>query len=329
MRAMVFEKYGPPEVLQYKEVDMPEPDDNEVLVKTCASTVSAPDWRVRGANPWIIRFIMGFFRPKHKILGYEFGGIIESTGSNVTRFKNGDQVFGMNAFGMKVNFGTYAEYFCMPQDWLILKKPENITYEEAAVIPSGSLTALHCLRLADIKAGQQVLVYGASGSIGTSVVQLAKYYGAEVTGVCSTANLELVGSLGADKVIDYTVEDFTSSGRTWDFILDTVGKRSFLICRSSLKEDGIYMSTGPGYFIQNMFFVVWTSITGGKRVKLLGEKSTLKDLEFLRDLLQTGKLKPVIDRSYPLEEVAEAHRYVEKGHKKGNVVIAVAGPDSA
>lgn len=324
VKAAVYTQYGPPDVMHITEVDKPEPGDHEVLIKVHASTVSAPDWRMRGADPWITRLFNGLFRPKRKILGYEFAGVVESTGSGVTRFKAGDAVFGWNISGGVIQFGAYAEYLCMPETGMMLPKPEGVSFEAAAVLPSGAITALVNLRKLKLHAGQTILINGASGSIGTYAVQLAKNSGAEVTGVCSTSNVELVKSLGADTVIDYTVEDFTGNGRTYDFIFDTVGKSSFLLCRNSLTTHGAYLSTGLGSFIQNLCFALWTSLSDGKQA-MLGrvEKPKLEQLEYLMGLVTEGKLKPVIDRCYPLEQIVEAHRYVEQGHKKGNVVISL------
>jgi NADPH:quinone reductase-like Zn-dependent oxidoreductase len=324
MKAIVYTRYGPPEVLQLAEVEKQTPGNHEVLVRVHATTVSAPDWRMRRPDPWLARLFMGLFRPKKKILGYEFAGDIESVGKDVKLFKQGDQVFGENVEGGIVKFGAYAEYLCMPAAGLIALKPANVSYEEAAAVPSGAMTALSCLRTAEVQRGQSILINGASGSIGTYAVQLARNLGADVTGVCSTGNLDMVKSLGANEVIDYTKEDFTGSGKSYEFIFDAVGKSSFRRCKSSLNRTGSYLSTGLGSFVPNLFFVAWTAVTGStKRAKLNTTVHGLDDLLHLKGLLETGKLKPVIDRCYPLEQTAEAHRYTEKGHKKGNVVITV------
>ncbi len=316
MKAIVYTKFGPPEVLHLQEVEKPTPKANEVLIKIDATTVVKEDPDMR-ASPGF----NGFLKPRHPILGQELAGEVEAIGRDVTRFKPGDQVFGIDMFG------AYAEYKCMPETGALAIKPANMSYEEAASVPNGALTALPFLRdKGKIQSGQTVLIYGASGSVGTAAVQLAKYYGAEVTGVCSTSNLEWVKSLGADQVIDYTQEDFTENGKTYDIIFDTVGKRSFSECKGSLTDEGIYLATVPTPVM--MLQALWTAIAGGKKVKfaatgLRPAEEKTKDLVFLTELIEAGKIKAVIDRCYPLEQIAEAHSYVEKGHKKGNVVITV------
>jgi NADPH:quinone reductase-like Zn-dependent oxidoreductase len=320
MKAIVYTKFGPPEVLQLQEVAKPTPEANEVLIKIAATTVVKEDPDMRASAGF-----NGFLKPRNMILGQELAGEIEATGKDVSRFKPGDQVFG---FGM---FGAYAEYKCMSENGALAIKPANISYEDAASVPNGALTALPFLRdKGKIRSGQAVLIYGASGSVGTAAVQLARFYGAEVTGVCSTTNLEWVKSLGADQVIDYTQEDFTENGKTYDIIFDTVGKISFSECKDSLEDEGIYLTTVPTP--ATMLRAVWTAKSGGKKVKFLAAglrpaREKIKDLIFLTELIEAGKIKPVIDRRYPLEQIADAHRYVEQGHKKGNVVITVEQSD--
>jgi len=317
MKAAVYTRYGPPDVLEIKDVEKPVPADNEVLVRVHATTVCAADWRMRKADPFLIRLMNGLSAPKKiHVLGIEFAGRIESVGRAVTRFREGDEVFGATGF----KFGAHAEYVCVPADGVIETKPANMTLEEAAAVFFGAGSALHFLRKAGIRAGQKVLVYGASGSVGVFAVQLAKHFGAHVTGVCSTRNVELVRSLGADEVVDYTKEDFTKPA-TYDLIFHTVGKISFSACMKSLKKGGVYASD---LLLGAVLRKPWASVGGRKRVIGGIAKPKTEDLVFLKDLIEARKLRAVIDRRYPLAQIAEAHRYVEGGHKKGNVVITLS-----
>jgi len=312
MKAAVCPRYGPPEVLQIRDVEKPAPKDNQLLVRVLATTVTSGDVRLRKADPWIIRLFAGLLRPRKPILGSDVAGQVEAVGKDVTRFKPGDPVFGGGVH-------TYAEYTCLREEGPRAIKPANMTFEEAAAIPWGAGCSLYFLRRGSIQKGQRVLIYGASGSLGTAGIQLAKYFGAEVTGVCSTANLELVKSLGADKVIDYTKEDFTEPG-AYDLIYHTVGKISFSKSLRSLKKRGTYVSALSMVPILRRPRA-WLS--GRKKVVGGIAKVKAEDMVFLRELVEAGKLKAVIDRQYPLEQIAEAHRYAQGGHKKGNVVITL------
>ncbi len=322
MKAAVYNRYGPPEVLHLDEVERPVPRDDEVLIRVHASSVTAADFRCRSFTVplsfWIpARLALGILKPRRQILGAELSGEIEETGRDVTRFKKGDQIFA----AALMRPGGYAEYTCLPETGVIALKPVNMPYEEAAAVPIGARAALHFLKKATIKTGQKVLVYGASGSVGTFAVQLAKYYGAEVTGVCSGSNLDLVKSLGADKAIDYTTEDFSAQGETYDVIFVAVDKSSFTDCMKALKPNGIYLNaTTPVRTLR----MRWAALTGGKTI-VTGEhpSQTADDLVFLKGLIEEGKLRSAIDRCYPLEQIVEGHRYVDQGHKKGNVVITV------
>jgi len=322
MKAIVCTRYGPPDVLQLKEVSIPIPKENEVLIRIFATTVTSGDVVDRSGKvsawAWLpTRLVFGFRKPRRTIPGADLSGEIEAVGKNVKLFKEGDQIFGSAGWGS----GAYAEYKCLPEDGVLAIKPINMTFEQAATLPYGGLTALHFLRKGNIQSGSKVLINGASGSIGTFAVQLAKYYGAEVTGVCSSTNLELVKSLGAEKVIDYTKEDFTKNAESYDVVFDTVRKSSFSRCKRSLNENGIYLTTDMGLALFLQMF--WTSLMGSKKVVSGIASNRTEDLNFLIGIIEAGKLKSVIDRSYPLERMAEAHRYVDKGHKQGNVVITV------
>ncbi|HMJ46701.1 MAG TPA: NAD(P)-dependent alcohol dehydrogenase [Ferruginibacter sp.] len=318
MKAVVFKEYGPPEVLQLKEIQKPAPKENEVMIRIHATSVNSGDIRMRKADPFAVRFMLGLMRPGKKVPGLVFSGEIEAAGKDVTRFIKGDQVYGTSF----KNFGTYAEYTCLPEDGMIAKKPAGLTYEEAAVIPFGGTTALYFLTKAKIQSSQKILIYGASGAVGTAAIQIAKYFGATVTAVCSTGNVELVRSLGADKIIDYTKEEFSKNGEQYDIVFDTVGYSPFSGSVRSLQKNGYYLR------VVHMALVpvikgLWSSLTSNKKVIGGVTKEKPEDLIFLNRLIEAGQLKPVIDRSYPLEQIVEAHTYVEKGHKKGNVVITV------
>ncbi|MBD2233139.1 NAD(P)-dependent alcohol dehydrogenase [Phormidium tenue] len=320
MKAIVCTEYGSPEVLQLKEVEKPTPKENEVLIKIYATTVTSADVRIRRADPFGVRLFYGFRKPKkNTILGSEVAGEIEAIGKNVRQFKIGDQVFA----GAGISLGANAEYICLPEAGAVVLKPTNMTYQEAAAVPFGSTTALVFLKnKGNIQNGQKVLIYGASGSLGTAAVQLAKVFGADVTGVCSTAKLGLVKSLGADEVIDYTKEDFTQSGKTYDIIFDTTGKSSFSGCLKSLKRNGIYLRA-VHIDLLSILRGLWVSKTTRKKVVGGVAIEKKEDLIFLKELIEAGKMKTAIDRHYALEQTADAHRYVEQGHKRGNVVITV------
>jgi NADPH:quinone reductase-like Zn-dependent oxidoreductase len=317
MKAIVAAKFGSPEVLQLQEVDKPVPRDNEILVKVHATSVNVGDCRMRSFTvplaAWLpARIVLGFRKPRNPIYGMELAGEVEAVGKDVKRFKAGDAVFGST---LKENFGAHAEYKCLPEDGVVVLKPMNMTYEEAATLSIGANTALHFLRKGNVQPGQKVLIMGASGSVGTFAVQIAKYYGAEVTGVCSTANIELVQSLGADRVIDYTKEDFTTSGETYDIVFDTVCKTTFSRCKRLLTHRGYYLTVGPAVTGPIHLMTTGKKVIGGNAV------INTEQLEILKEMYESGRLKPVIDRRYPLERMVEAHRYVDQGRKKGNVVI--------
>ena len=326
MKAIVYERYGPPDVLELKEVAKPTPKDNEVLIKTHATTVTSGDWRARSLDVpigfgLISRLVFGVLRPRQPILGTELAGEVESVGKDVRKFKVGDQVFAFGGAGM----GCHAEYKCMPEDGAVALKPANLTYDEAAAISFGGTTALDFFRRGKLQSGEKVLVNGASGGVGTAAVQLAKHFGANVTGVCSNANVELVRSLGADHIIDYTKEDFTENGKTYDVIVDTVGTAPFFHSKDSLRERGRLLLVLGG--LPDMLQIPWVSMTSSKKVIAGPATARSEDLRFLAELAEAGEFKPVIDRHYTFEQIAEAHSYVDTGRKKGNVIITLEHDD--
>ena len=318
MRAVVYDEYGSPDVLRVAEVERPEPKEDEVLVKIHATTVNQTDCGWRSAKPFIVRYFIGLRRPKRRILGMELAGEVEAVGAAVTEFAVGDEVFGVGGFG------AHAEYACKRESASIAAKPTGTTFAEAAAVCDGACIALSCLRDADLRPGRSVLVYGASGSVGTAAVQLAKHFGADVTAVCNTKNVELVRSLGADRVIDYTREDYTKHGETYDVVFDAVGKTSFRRCRRLLKRGGLYVETDLGFMWHVPPLALLSRWIGDKRVKIGMAKYTKQDILFLKELIEAGKYRAVIDRSYLLEQVVEATRYVETGDKTGNVVLVVS-----
>lgn len=322
MKAVTYAEYGPPTVLQVQSVKKPVPGPKDVLVRIHAATVSVGDLRMRKADPWVVRLVNGLRRPSRvRILGAEFSGKVESVGSAVTKFSPGDAVFG--AAGFKL--GAHAEYICLREDADLALKPVNMTYEEAAAVQFGGGSALHFLKRARIRPGQKVLIYGASGSVGVFAVQLAKYFGAHVTAVCSTANLDLVKALGADAVVDYTREDFTATGQIYDVVFDAVGKTSLSHILRCLRRGGVYVQLGgPGGLSAMLGLLLrgaWTSLTGAARVVSGVARATPENTALLKSLIESGKLRTVIDRRYPLEDIAEAHAYADTGRKKGHVVI--------
>jgi NADPH:quinone reductase-like Zn-dependent oxidoreductase len=322
MKAAFYSRYGPPDVVKIRELEKPIPKDNEVLVRVHASTVCAADWRMRKADPFFIRLMMGLRGPKKvHVLGMEFAGEVESIGRCVTRFGVGDQVFGGTGF----HFGAHAEYLCLAEDAYLALKPVNMALTEAAAVWFGGFTALHFLRRANIQAGQRILIYGASGSVGVFAVQLAKYFGAHVTAVSSTANLDLTRSLGADEVVDYTKQDFSAAGRVYDVVFDAVGKSGFSRSLKALRKGGCYVRVGASggtlSIIGSMLREMWIARVGTVAVVSGVAKGTPRDQCFLKELIEAGKLRTVIDRCYSLSEIAEAHRFAEGGHKKGHVVI--------
>jgi NADPH:quinone reductase-like Zn-dependent oxidoreductase len=328
MKAIIYTEYGSPDVLHLTEIAKPTPKDHEVLIRNHATTINFGDLMARNfkaVSPrkfnmlflfWLLTKVsFGIHQPKITILGSEFAGEVEAAGKTVTRYKPGDQVFGY----LGQNMGAYAEYLCIPENGVMAIKPANMTYEEAAVLPYGAIMALSLLRKANLQPGQKVLINGASGGIGSAAVQIARHLGAEVTGVCGTARLDFVKSLGAAKVIDYTKEDFTQNGEQYDLIFDILGRSSFSRCRSSLKPNGRYLLAS--FKMKQLLQMLWTSIYGDKRVICAMAPGSVEDLNSVKELMETGKIKAIIDRCYLMEEAAEAHRYVEEGNKKGNVVI--------
>lgn len=319
MKTIIYENYGPPEVLKLIETPNPIPKDNELLIKVISSTVNRTDCGFLRANPAIVRLFSGLFSPRNKTLGNEFSGRVEAVGEKVTLFKPGDKVFGYN----DDTFGAHAEYITISENKWVALMPENLTYKEAAAITEGSHYALSDIRAANIQNGQKVLIYGTTGAIGSAALQIIKHIGAEVTAVCDTRNIELVKSLGADEIIDYTKQDFTKLNKTFDLVFDAVGKSSFLKCRRILKNKGIYVSTDLGYMSQNVIFALFTPIFRGKRVLFPIPRINKEIITYLKNLVVSGKFKPIIDRVYTLEQIIDAFTYVESGQKVGNVIINI------
>ncbi|URM99354.1 NAD(P)-dependent alcohol dehydrogenase [Actinomadura madurae] len=323
MKAAVRSRYGPPELVRIAEVDTPAIGDGDVLVKVHATTVNRTDCSYRAAKPFFMRAITGLARPRRRILGTEYAGVVEAVGADVTSFAVGDRVFGYN----EGPFGAHAEYLKVPQDALIAIMPEGLTFEKAAAGTEGSHYALWFVQVAGVEAGHDVLVYGATGAIGSATVQLLKQQGATVTAVCATAHVELVKGLGADRVVDYTVQDFTQDEQTYDVVFDAVGKSSFRRCRKLLKPRGVYLSSELGAGCQNVLLPFITPLFRGRRVKFPLGKTNQETIRYLAKLMETGEFKPVIDRRYPLEQIVDAYRYVETGQKVGNVVVTIVPPD--
>jgi len=319
MKASVNTHYGPPEVLELKDVEKPVPKDNEVLVKIYTTTVNRTDCGFRKPEYLIVRFFSGFFKPKNTILGNELAGVVESIGKNVKTFKPADSVFGLSTY----KFGTHAEYICIPENGSIALKPSNMSYKEAAAVCDGLMLGINLIRSIDFKNSPHILINGATGSIGSACVQLAKHHGAQITAVCRSQHFDLVKSLGADEVIDYTKEDFTKNGKQYDVIIDAVGKSSYFKCKHILKPKGVYYSTELGYLSQNVFLALFTPITGGKKVKFPIPTDKQNDIMEFKELIEGGHYKAVIDKEYSLDQILEATRYVELGQKIGNVVIVV------
>jgi len=333
MKAIVYTEYGPPDVLQLKEVEKPTPKDDEVLVKIHAASVNPLDWHIMRATPFLARLESGLLKPKNTILGADIAGRVEAVGRDVTQFQPGDEVFGDMASSGLGALGAFAEYVCVSEDEALVLKPAGTAFEEAAAVPVAADTALQSLRAGQVQRGQKVLINGASGGVGTFAVQMAKSFGAEVTAVCSTRNLELVRSIGADHAIDYTQEDFTRNGQRYDVIIDNVGNRSVFDCKRALRPQGICVIVGfssLALLFQAMLLGAWVSRTGSKKIGRMGSaKPNKEDLAFLKELLETGKVVPVIDRRYPLSEVPEAIRYLEEGHARRKVVVTLEHDDRA
>ncbi|HYK07557.1 MAG TPA: NAD(P)-dependent alcohol dehydrogenase [Gaiellaceae bacterium] len=317
MKAVVWDRYGPPDVLRLEEVERPVPDEDQILVRVHATTVNRTDCGFRSARPFVTRFFTGVLRPKQRIPGMEFAGVVEATGAAVSEFAVGDRVFGVKGAG------AHAEFTCVRESSPLARMPAGLSFEEAAAACDGASLALACLRKAVTLQGRSLLVYGASGAVGTAAVQLGKHFGAEVTAVCNTKTIELVRSLGADEVIDYTEDDFTRNGKAYDVVFDAVGMHSFRRCRRSLKPGGTYTETDPGFMWHVPALSLVTRWVGDKTVALGITKYAKQDVELLKELIESGEYRPVVDRSYPLEDVVEAHRYVETGQKTGNVVLTV------
>lgn len=329
MKAAVLTSYGPPEVVRIVELEKPAPGDNEVLIRVHATTVNRTDTGVRSARPFIARFFYGLVRPRAAVLGNEFAGEVEAIGSGVTSFEVGDRIFGFNAgFGAHGEFGAHAEYMVIPKDSSLATMPANLTYEEAAPCTEGSTYALGLIQAAGIGSGQHVLVYGASGAIGSAAVQLSRSLGAIVTAVCGTENVELLRGLGADRVVDYTAQDFTKDDQEYDVVIDAVGKTTFGRCRRLLKSAGIYVSPDGGPLFQNLFLALVTPLLRGRRVMLPIPGRSQEKVRYVKELIESGRFKPVIDRRYPLDQIVDAHRYVDTGRKVGSVVIRIDHPDS-
>jgi NADPH:quinone reductase-like Zn-dependent oxidoreductase len=322
MKAVVQDRYGPPEILRIEEVERPVPKDDEILIRVRASTVTQTDTHARRADLFLWRLFLGLRRPRWQSLGVELAGEVEAVGTAVSEFKVGDEVFGMPP---GFNFGAHAEFICLPETAPLARKPIGMTFEEAAAVCDGAMQALATLRGADVQQGQRIVVYGASGSLGTAAVQLAKHFGAHVTGVCSGKNVELVRSLGADEVVDYLLEDFTKNGQTYDAIIDAVGKYSFRRGRHSLKRGGVYIATDGGRFLlETIAMLLATRWVGSRRVHGAIGRRSKQDVLLLKELIEAGEFRAVVDRRYPLEQVAEAHRYVETWQKTGNVVLTIS-----